>query len=217
MQITEALTADLGYRNLCGRGGWERGRRCWVLRECEQVPSSPSLQQTRRASSLISFNSNFIEKRGSNVLKFHSLLIQMRKLRSRKWRWLTQGHTASQGWIPKRTSCFWIPRPASCYAEHQYFRCGTASHKGRKCDSKKDPKMSYPLWVAWGWALKVDMDLDNNPWNLWDWQHLPLQSYKIILSSDTRSEQGATESQVPWVLVLLRGLRTLGKHLTLRA
>lgn len=35
-------------------------------------PSSANLQQTRRASSLISFNSDFTQRRGSNVLKFET-------------------------------------------------------------------------------------------------------------------------------------------------
>lgn len=38
--------------------------------------------------------------------------------------------------------------------------------------------------------LESEMDLKENPWNLWKWQHLPFHSYEIFLRSSTMEWKG---------------------------
>lgn len=51
--------------------------------------------------------------------------------------------------------------PRCCHPQN--VSCETASLKGRKCNSKKDPKMSHPPWAARGGIFSVEVNLDKNP------------------------------------------------------
>lgn len=96
----------------------------------------------------------------------------MWKTRFRNWRGLAQGHTASQGWIPKWTSRFWGPRPVSCCVVHQgdanlVLKIWAGQPLRQKMQFQKRPQNGMPTVGAMRMSFKNWDGIGQESRNLW--------------------------------------------------